>query len=201
MDNETKTGWPYDPATPTGKIAAALAKAQSEMHNPKFDSVNPAFKSKFASLAAVRAAVIPVLSKNEIALVQELQTTERGIACVTHLYHSSGERLSFGPCEIPATKDNAHGFGSAATYARRYSLMAACGVVGDEDDDANAVVASTPEFITEDQAANLEALIEEVGANRKNFLRYLKVDSLPKLQAQHYQAAVKALEEKRRTAA
>jgi hypothetical protein len=200
MDNETKSGWPYEPATHTGKIAAALAKAQLEMHNPKFDAVNPAFKSKFASLAAVRAAVVPVLAKFEIALAQELQTTERGIACITHLYHSSGERLTFGPCEIPATKDNAHGFGSAATYARRYSLMAACGVVGDEDDDANAVVASTPELITESQAADLEALIEEVGADRKNFLRYLKVDALSKLQAQHYDAAVKALEAKRAAA-
>jgi hypothetical protein len=110
------------------------------MQNPKFDATNPHFKSRFASLAAVRAAVMPALLKNEIALTQELQTTERGIACYTHLYHSSGERLTFGPCEIPATKDNAHGFGSAATYARRYSLMAACNVVGDEDDDANTAV-------------------------------------------------------------
>jgi hypothetical protein len=157
-------------ATPTGAIAAALVKAQSEMRNPRFDETNPHFKSRFASLAAVRAAVMPALLKNEIALTQELQTTERGIACYTHLYHSSGERLTFGPCEIPATKDNAHGFGSAATYARRYSLMAACGVVGDEDDDANSAVEQTAERGKENKRVMEENKLRRKHRDTVNFI-------------------------------
>jgi hypothetical protein len=46
--------------------------------------------------------------------------------------------MVFGPLAMPATKPDAQGFGSAATYARRYALMAVAGVVGDDDDDANA---------------------------------------------------------------
>jgi hypothetical protein len=38
---------------------------------------------------------------------------------------------------VPATKHDAHGYGSALTYARRYSLMATCGISA-EDDDGNA---------------------------------------------------------------
>jgi hypothetical protein len=46
--------------------------------------------------------------------------------------------MVFGPLRMPATKPDAQGMGSAATYARRYALMAVAGVVGDDDDDGNA---------------------------------------------------------------
>jgi len=119
-------------------ITKALAEAQLEMTNPKFDSQNPHFRNNFASLASVRNAVVPVLAKHGIAMTQNLETTEGGIACTTTLWHSSGQFLRFGPLVMPATKADAQGYGSAATYARRYALMAVCGVVGDDDDDANA---------------------------------------------------------------
>jgi hypothetical protein len=121
-----------------GKIAKALAAAQAEMSNPAFDSQNPHFRSRFASLAAVRNAVVPVLSKHGICLTQNLQTQEKGLACFTTLWHESGEYLTFGPLVMPASKPDAQGMGSAATYARRYAMMAVCGVVGDDDDDANS---------------------------------------------------------------
>lgn len=124
----------------TGALAAALAKAQCEMQNPTFDRQNPHYRSKFASLASVRNAVIPVLAKYGIACVQDLRTTEKGVSCTTVLLHASGQSCSYGPYEVPATKQDAQGFGSAATYARRYHLMAVAGVVGDDDDDANAAV-------------------------------------------------------------
>lgn len=124
--------------TQIDQIAAALAKAQAEMQNPGFDCTNPHFRNKYASLAAVRNAVVPVLARHGIYVGQNLTTSERGIGCETILTHSSGQSMRFGPLFLPASKADAQGFGSAATYARRYSLMAVAGVVGDEDDDANA---------------------------------------------------------------
>lgn len=121
-----------------GAIAKALAAAQCEMTNPVFDSANPHFRNRFASLAAVRNAVVPVLAKHGISMTQDLQTVEKGVACITILTHESGQRMTFGPLVMPATKPDAQGLGSAATYARRYALMAVCGVVGDDDDDANS---------------------------------------------------------------
>jgi hypothetical protein len=119
-------------------IGDALAKAQAEMANPKFDKTNPHFRNKFASLAAVRDAVIPVLAKHGIACLQDLTNVEGGVACTTTLLHSSGQSMTFGPLKMPVSKADAQGFGSAATYARRYHLMAVANVVGDEDDDANS---------------------------------------------------------------
>lgn len=122
----------------TPKLAAALVRAQAKLKNPAFDSTNPHFRSKFASLAAVRAAVVPVLAEHGIAVVQNLVTNEAGVGCETILMHESGESLRLGPLYLPAAKHDPQGFGSCATYCRRYSLMAVAGVVGDEDDDANA---------------------------------------------------------------
>lgn len=137
--------WVADATTPLpppvasmDKIAAALAKAQTEMQNPGFDSTNPHFKNRFASLAAVRNAVVPVMAKNGIFVSQDLVSIEGAVSCLTILTHASGQQMRFGPLVLPVSKNDAQGFGSAATYARRYSLMAVAGVVGDDDDDANA---------------------------------------------------------------
>ena len=122
---------------PLNEIGAALAKAQADMTNPKFDRENPHFRNRFASLAAVRDAVIPVLAKHGISLTQDLTSEGNAVRCLTILTHASGQQMRFGPLSMPATKADAQGLGSAATYARRYALMAVAGVVGDEDDDAN----------------------------------------------------------------
>jgi hypothetical protein len=115
-------------------LAVALAKAHAELKNPGFDTTNPFFKNKYASLAAVRDAVAPVLAKQGLSVVQLLGQKESGITCETALLHSSGQWIA-ETLYMPSAKQDAQGFGSAITYARRYALMAICGVVGDEDDD------------------------------------------------------------------
>jgi hypothetical protein len=180
-------------------LATALAKAQAEMSNPKFDSQNPHFRNKFASLAAVRNAVVPAFSKHGLSVLQNLVTTAEGVACETIILHSSGQSLKLGPLLMPAMKHDAQGLGSAATYARRYSLLAAAGVVGEEDDDAEAAVKTNGKdpHITEKQLADLDALIEEVGADQDKFLKWAKVNSLQALPASFFPQAVKQLEAKR----
>jgi hypothetical protein len=129
------------------ELASALSKAQGVFENPAFDAKNPHFKSDYASLASVRNAVMPVLSTHGLALLQLLGNTEAGeISCETLLTHESGEWISNVFC-IKPTKPDAHGAGSAATYARRYSMMAILGVVGDDDDDGNIAVEKQPQKI------------------------------------------------------
>jgi hypothetical protein len=120
-------------------LSAALSKAQAEMKNPHFDSVNPHFKSKFASLGAVLQAVIPVLNKHGIALSQWPISNQGAAGCVTRLSHTSGEWME-EPFLIPVDKQNAHGFASAVTYSKRIAAQSVAGVVGDTDDDGNTAV-------------------------------------------------------------
>jgi hypothetical protein len=119
------------------ELAAALAAAQREMNNPRLDSVNPHFKSRFASLAGVRDCVREPLARHGLSYVQLLGSSADMVTCETVLMHKSGQWIS-GTFGVAPTKRDPQGMGSAATYARRYSLMAIVGVVGDDDDDGNA---------------------------------------------------------------
>jgi hypothetical protein len=121
-------------------LVKALLAAQMELKNPAFDSKNPHFNSKFASLAAVRECVLPVLNKHGLILSQFPKSADGRAGVVNILAHTSGEFLE-EECLLPLDKNNAQGAGSAVTYARRYSLQAIAGVVADEDDDANAASA------------------------------------------------------------
>ncbi len=121
------------------QLAAALAKAQGNLKNPHFDSMNPHFKSKFASLAAVREAVIPTLAAHGLSLSQWPVSNGTSAGCVTLLAHDSGEWLE-EVFTIPIDKANAHGYASAVTYAKRISMQSVCAVVGDEDDDGNGAI-------------------------------------------------------------
>lgn len=131
------------------EIAAALAKAQGEMAPAVKDSTNPAFRSKYADLAANVEAARKPLAQNGLAVLQEatLRSTEdgaqRAVAVLTRIVHSSGQWIEFDPLSVPCAKPDAHGVDSATTYARRYALGAALGLVA-EDDDGNAAVQQQP---------------------------------------------------------
>ena len=127
-------------STMIDKIAPALVKAQGDLKHALKDSTNPHFKAKYADLGSVWAAVKPALMKHELAALQDCGALDGAVSVGTRIIHSSGQWLAFDPVIIPLTKKDAQGVGSALTYARRYSLSAALGVVADEDDDGNAAV-------------------------------------------------------------
>lgn len=122
-------------------IFAAMVRAQKAYGPALKTSTNPGFKSKYADLSACVEAVVDSLNDNGIALAQTCSESLDGVTVETRFLHESGEEWSGGKLFIPATKKDAQGFGSALTYARRYSLMAACGIAP-EDDDGNAACAT-----------------------------------------------------------
>jgi len=124
-------------------IASALVKAQREFGPALKSSTNPHFRSKYADLAACIEAVIGSLNNQGIYLMQLTEEHEGGVKVSTVFIHESGEQMSGGSLFMPATKQDAQGFGSALSYARRYSLMAACGIAP-EDDDGNQATKTAP---------------------------------------------------------
>jgi hypothetical protein len=125
-------------------IASALVKAQKEFGPALKSSTNPHFRSKYADLSACIEAVIGSLNNQGIYLMQLTEEHEGGVKVSTVFIHESGEQLSGGSLFMPATKQDAQGFGSALSYARRYSLMAACGIAP-EDDDGNQATKTAPQ--------------------------------------------------------
>jgi len=121
---------------PINKLINALIEAYSDITSAEFDKVNPHFKSKYASLESVIKAVKPHLLKYGILYRQVSKYTENGI-CIETIFHGHGAELGTGEIFLPVDKRTAQGFGSALTYARRYSLSLACGIGSEEDDDGN----------------------------------------------------------------
>ena len=138
---------------PVGKaIAGAIVKAQMAFGPALKTSQNPHFKSKYADLAACVEAVIEALNANGIALIQRTLPCESGVTVETVFLHTSGETMSSGPLHVPAQRQDAQGYGSALTYARRYSLMAACGIAP-EDDDGNAAASKSITYAKQSKPA------------------------------------------------
>lgn len=123
-------------------LSAAVAAAQLKMKNANLNKVNPHFKSPYADLAGIRDAVIPAFAEQGVAVVQLLDQNDNGDVLVTKLIMGAEEIVSTCPIIV----DNKRGpqpFGSALTYARRYSLAAIAGISADEDDDGNSAQENT----------------------------------------------------------
>jgi len=143
-------------------IATAFVKAQKGFSPALKSSTNPHFKSKYADLAACVEAVIDSLNDNGIAVIQQTAECDNGIIVETLFIHESGETLSSGKLHVPADKQTPQGYGSALTYARRYSLMAAC-MIAPEDDDGNAASKPAPKKETK-EVVDVQPYIKQIMA-------------------------------------
>ena len=132
---EEKTTTP----APAENIYAALAAAQAEFKPVVKNCVNPAFGSKYADLQSILDATRPALNRHGLFLFQRVTSSKDGVSVETCVTHATGGTLSSGVLFIPVVnpKNPAQAFGSAETYARRYSLSAFLGVNADDDDDGN----------------------------------------------------------------
>jgi len=127
------------------ELAAALSKAQAAIRGAVEDSSNPHFKSKYASLQSYLDAAREPLSKNGLAVTQllsDLNCEEMKMVTIeTVLMHASGQWIS-SIFSVPVSKSDAQGFGSAVTYARRYSYAAIVGIAPMDDDGHQAAEAA-----------------------------------------------------------
>lgn len=163
---DQKTASPAIAPERAAGIAAALARAQSEMGKALKESNNPHFRSKYADLGNVMDACMPSLSKHGIAVIQPTGMDELGQYVETVLIHGeTGEKLS---CRVPliVQKNDMQGYGSAVTYARRYGLMAMAGIAP-EDDDGNAAKAAAPQKESQPQFNPRAAADRVIGKLRR----------------------------------
>ncbi len=141
MSDETKAGTP--------KLNAALKAAQAAMAPVSKGAINPAFKdaanpakakgTPYADFEDIVTATKPHLVANGIAVTQEpMDAPEGWVKVRTVLLHDSGEERS-GTLSLPCVSKTPQAYGSALSYAKRYSYQAMTGAVAKgEDDDGNA---------------------------------------------------------------
>jgi hypothetical protein len=126
------------------EIAAAFVKAQRNFAPALKKAENPYFGSKYADLAICIEAVIDSLHDNGIAFMQHTFESEKGVIVETVFLHESGESMQAGRIFVPAAQNSPQAFGSALTYARRYSIMTACGIAPEDDDGNDASKLTRP---------------------------------------------------------
>lgn len=170
-----------DKSETIAKLAVALIAAQSELKTANKDGKNPHYKSHYATVESVLDTCLPVLNKHGIALIQRPCVSADGVEIETIFVHSSGEWIS-GRLNIPLSKNDAHGVGSAITYLRRYSLAAMAGLKQGDDDGNAAVEAAQP--TSEDKLAKLPAEI------KAGFAAMKKQDVFQSLDSKAYREAV-----------
>jgi hypothetical protein len=127
-------------------LAAAFAAALAEMPSPMLDRTNSAFgKFRYASIGSYLETCRPHLARFGLAMATDYEPTPDGnLMCWTVIRDETGETLRLAPVPVKVDLAKPQATGSAMTYARRYSISAALGVVGDEDDDGNAAMPQEP---------------------------------------------------------
>lgn len=185
----------------------ALNRAQAGVGRVATDASNPQTKSRYASYAALDRALRPVYIDQGLSL--SFDTTDSPtpdcIRVLCHVSHVGGHTRTYH-VDMPNDGKGAkggdvmtktHATGAAMSYGMRYLLKMIFNVaIGEDDTDGNAP--ADVARVTAEQAANIEALLTEVGADRKLFLRYMKADSVEGIYARHYANAIAALERKRK---
>ena len=126
-------------SNPGPELFKAIAAFQATKPKAAMDGKNPHFRSRYATLESVTDTARQA-TKHGLSVIQLVNGDE----VITMLCHESGEYVQ-SSTRVMASKQNAHGYGSGISYARRYALAAILGIVADPDDDGNAAVSSPPE--------------------------------------------------------
>jgi len=140
---------PMNQTTPAPAPAPAVANTPwedyrnflNEVGNVSADRVNPAFKSRYASLAEIIETIKPILAKHNLAVEQDAYSGEnKMVYVVTSFRHKSGDVFHKKPLGYSVEHiTNPQHIGGVLTYLRRQHLCTACVIAVDLDDDGNAV--------------------------------------------------------------
>lgn len=120
-------------STENKTIYARLIEFQSKVEPIKKNAKNPFFKSDYATLDTIQFAIQKPLSDAGLGYMQ--QATADGLK--TTIFDVEGNLIE---TMHPAVfEGNSQEIGSAMSYAKRYALTAALGlIIEGEDDDGNA---------------------------------------------------------------
>ena len=141
--------------------------------NDKSGNPKPAFK--YARWEDVDTAIRPVLNEEGFSLSFNTapRTGEGGGVTVTgELLHVGGHSKSASialPLDTSGGKSNLQGYASSTSFGSRYVAKMLLNLVFEGEDDDG--VRGGMEFITPEQAAQIDALIDETKTNKEHFLR------------------------------
>lgn len=188
--------------TARDEFYAAISRVQAILPTVKTDAWNDQTKSRYARLSAISRAITPIYTAEgfSASFWEGKDAPEGSIRIEGILRHRDGHSEPYGAnlalddvgIKGNVNKTKVHGTGSTFTYGRRYLKCMMFDIAVGDDDDAQAKV----ETISEEQAADLNALIDEIGltpSRKAAFMRWAKIEETNQLPADDFNFAVKYL--------
>ena len=124
------------------KVMPALLKVKGRMEAVRKDAKNPFFKSKYAGLNNYLEGIEPLLQEHGLVLLQPIQ----GNVVSSMIVHAeSGQFVSSSMDMVSKNPDDMQQKGSAATYARRYTLAGLLAFQTEDDNDGEGAVGRAPQ--------------------------------------------------------
>lgn len=120
-----------------------LFALQQELDPIRKTEKNEHLRTTYADLNAVWNAIREPLKEHGLLVIQEPQPYARGALITTTLVHVESMEWRSSTTYIPARKADAQAFGSAMSYARRYSLLTVLSLMTTDDDGHAATVVAT----------------------------------------------------------
>ena len=125
---------PDTPTTARQNLVAFL----NNIGNVAADKVNPAFKSRYASLPELLDSVKAVAKDYDLSVHQLLSSADGTVRVTTTILHDNGEEFPAGSVAFKSDGLDPQKLASAVTYLRRLCLKTAVGIETDLDDDGAA---------------------------------------------------------------
>ena len=158
--------------------------------------------SKYATLAHTLGLIKAHLSEHGLSHSWKTEQTEKGLITVTcHVTHELGYREETSLSALGDTsgsKNSIQALGSTISYLQRYTLFSILGLASTDHDDDGASSGLAAPLVTAEQAANIQALFEEVGGDKAKYLSMFKADTFDTIPAIQYKRAIQLLENKRK---
>lgn len=176
----------------------AMSKFRNEA--PNIRKTRKAHNSMYAGLSESVSAVKPLLAK--YGLSHRWSTAQEGgkitVTCtVSHIDGHSESTSLTAESDKSGSKNIIQAIGSTITYLERYSLYAILGLASTDQDDDGSAAGQSEAYISEEQAATIYELIDEIGVDEKKFLGFMSAHSIEEISAWQYDKAIAALNKKR----
>lgn len=189
------------------KFNAALGEAQSEIGRVPTNKENKQTHSNYADYAAIDRVVRPIYTKHGFSLSFNtgdcpLQDHMRILCDVAHKDGYTKQYHVDMPADGKGAKGGdvmtkTHAAGSAMQYGQRYLLKLIFNVAIGKDDDGNGAGKIKEELISEAEAANVKAMMEETKLSVESFGKFFKIELVSELPKSKLKQAITMLEKRR----
>lgn len=118
-------------------IIGAMIIFRKKLIQPKATGFNQSTGQHYLTLSDIQGAIDKGCEGTGLLPILETRTDDTTVYVKTVIYHETGEFLEYDEIVFPIVVKEMQAFGSAITYAQKYSLKSAFGIAAAEEESEN----------------------------------------------------------------